>query len=48
MTRRLPKETVDGKMIDVPVIDRARQLLKREATVTAREAKMREHASNAS
>jgi citrate lyase subunit beta / citryl-CoA lyase len=40
--------TVDGKMIDVPVVDRARLLLEREAAITAREAKMREHASNIS
>jgi citrate lyase subunit beta / citryl-CoA lyase len=40
--------TVDGKMIDVPVVDRARLLLEREAAITARETKMREHASNIS
>jgi citrate lyase subunit beta/citryl-CoA lyase len=40
--------TVDGKMIDVPVVERARLLLKREAAITAREAKMQEHASNIS
>jgi citrate lyase subunit beta/citryl-CoA lyase len=33
--------TVDGKMIDVPVVERARLLLKREAAIAAREAKMR-------
>src|SRR5437667_2114700 len=33
--------TVDGKMIDVPVVERARLLLEREAAITAREAKMR-------
>jgi citrate lyase subunit beta / citryl-CoA lyase len=33
--------TVDGKMIDVPVVERARLLLEREAVITAREAKMR-------
>jgi citrate lyase subunit beta / citryl-CoA lyase len=33
--------TVDGKMIDVPVVERARLLLEREAAIAAREAKMR-------
>jgi citrate lyase subunit beta/citryl-CoA lyase len=32
--------TVDGKMIDVPVVERARLLLEREAAIAAREAKM--------
>jgi citrate lyase subunit beta/citryl-CoA lyase len=40
--------TVDGKMLDVPVVERARLLLEREAAITARETKMREHASNIS
>jgi citrate lyase subunit beta / citryl-CoA lyase len=40
--------TVDGKMIDVPVVERARLLLEREAAITARKAKMREHAANPS
>ena len=40
--------TVDGKMIDVPVVERARLLLEREAAIIAREAKMREHAANPS
>ena len=40
--------TVDGKMIDVPVVERARLLLEREAAILAREAKMREHAANPS
>src|ERR1051325_10904216 len=31
--------TVDGKMIDVPVVERAKLLLQREAAVAAREAK---------
>ena len=31
--------TVDGKMIDVPIVERAKQLLAREATITARETK---------
>lgn len=31
--------TVDGKMIDVPVVERAKQLLKREAAIAAREAR---------
>jgi citrate lyase subunit beta / citryl-CoA lyase len=31
--------TVDGKMIDVPVVDRAKLLLQREAAIAAREAK---------
>jgi citrate lyase subunit beta/citryl-CoA lyase len=33
--------TVDGKMIDVPIVERARLLLDREAAIAAREAKMR-------
>src|SRR5215470_13210764 len=33
--------TVDGKMIDVSVVERARLLLDREAVIAAREAKMR-------
>ncbi|HYZ42348.1 MAG TPA: HpcH/HpaI aldolase/citrate lyase family protein, partial [Stellaceae bacterium] len=32
--------TVDGKMIDVPVVERARLLLEREAAIAGREAKM--------
>jgi hypothetical protein len=32
----------------VPVVDRARLLLEREAAITAREAKMREHSNNIS
>ena len=40
--------TVDGKMIDVPVVERARLLLEREAAITSREAKMREAAAAAS
>jgi citrate lyase subunit beta/citryl-CoA lyase len=30
--------TVDGKMIDVPVVERARLLIEREAATAAREA----------
>jgi citrate lyase beta subunit len=30
--------TVDGKMIDVPVVERARSLIEREAAIAAREA----------
>jgi len=33
--------TVDGKMIDVPVVERAKLLLEREAEIAAREAKKR-------
>jgi citrate lyase subunit beta/citryl-CoA lyase len=33
--------TVDGKMIDVPVVERARLLLEREAAIAAREEKKR-------
>jgi len=33
--------TVDGKMIDVPVVERAKLLLEREAAIAAREAKKR-------
>jgi citrate lyase subunit beta/citryl-CoA lyase len=34
--------TVDGKMIDVPVVERARLLVEREEAIAAREAKMRQ------
>ena len=34
--------TVDGKMIDVPVVERAKLLLEREAAIAAREARTRE------
>jgi citrate lyase subunit beta/citryl-CoA lyase len=34
--------TVDGKMIDVPVVERACLLLERETAIAAREARMRE------
>jgi citrate lyase subunit beta / citryl-CoA lyase len=37
--------TVDGKMIDVPIVERARLLLERETAIAAREAKMRETAA---
>jgi len=30
---------VDGKMIDVPIVERARQLLEREAAIAEREAR---------
>jgi citrate lyase subunit beta / citryl-CoA lyase len=33
--------TVDCKMIDVPVVERARLLVEREEAIAAREAKMR-------
>jgi citrate lyase subunit beta/citryl-CoA lyase len=33
--------TVDGKMIDVPVVERAKLLLEREAAIAVREAKKR-------
>jgi citrate lyase subunit beta / citryl-CoA lyase len=33
--------TVDGKMIDAPVVERARLLVEREAAIAAREARMR-------
>jgi citrate lyase subunit beta/citryl-CoA lyase len=36
--------TVDGKMIDVPIVERARLLLEREETIAAREARMRKTA----
>ena len=32
--------TVDGKMIDVPVVERARLLVERETAIAAREARM--------
>src|SRR3954465_15620473 len=37
--------TVDGKMIDVPIVERARLLLHRETVIAAREARMRETAA---
>jgi citrate lyase subunit beta/citryl-CoA lyase len=37
--------TVDGRMIDVPVVDRARLLLEREAAIAARMARMQGLAS---
>ena len=40
--------TVDGRMIDEPVVERARLLVEREAAIAAREAKMREIATAAS
>jgi citrate lyase subunit beta / citryl-CoA lyase len=40
--------TVDGKMIDVPIVERARLLLEREAAIAAREVKMRQIAAGAS
>jgi citrate lyase subunit beta/citryl-CoA lyase len=40
--------TVDGRMIDVPIVERARLLLAREAAIAAREAKMRAIAGAAS
>jgi hypothetical protein len=40
--------TVDGRMIDVPIVDRARRLIEREAVIAAREAKMRAIATSAS
>jgi citrate lyase subunit beta/citryl-CoA lyase len=38
--------TVDGKMIDVPVVERARLLVEREAAIAAREARMQAMAAN--
>jgi citrate lyase subunit beta / citryl-CoA lyase len=35
--------TVDGKMIDVPVVGRARLVTEREEAIAAREVRMREH-----
>jgi citrate lyase subunit beta / citryl-CoA lyase len=40
--------TVDGKMIDMPVVERARLLIEREEAIAARETKMTEIASRAS
>jgi citrate lyase subunit beta / citryl-CoA lyase len=40
--------TVDGKMIDVPVVERARLVIEREAAIAVRESKMREIAAAAS
>ncbi|HXC29437.1 MAG TPA: CoA ester lyase [Stellaceae bacterium] len=37
--------TVDGKMIDVPIVERARLLVEREDAIAAREARMREMAA---
>jgi citrate lyase subunit beta/citryl-CoA lyase len=39
--------TVDGRMIDVPIVERARLLLDREAAIAAREEKMRALAGGA-
>ncbi|HZU91353.1 MAG TPA: CoA ester lyase [Stellaceae bacterium] len=39
--------TVDGKMIDVPIVERARLLLEREAAIAAREEKQRALAGEA-
>jgi citrate lyase subunit beta/citryl-CoA lyase len=39
---------VDDRMIDVPIVDRARRLIEREAVIAAREAKMRATATAAS
>ncbi|MBV9861495.1 MAG: CoA ester lyase [Alphaproteobacteria bacterium] len=39
--------TVDGKMIDVPIVERARLLLEREDAITAREARTRGMAARA-
>ena len=39
--------TVDGKMIDVPVVERARLLLEREGAIAGREAKVRAIAAGA-
>ena len=39
--------TVDGKMIDVPVVERARLLVEREEAIAAREARMKAMASAA-
>src|SRR5215470_15085995 len=36
--------TVDGKMIDVPIVERARLLVAREEAIAAREARMKEMA----
>jgi|HubBroStandDraft_6_1064221.scaffolds.fasta_scaffold20601_6 citrate lyase beta subunit len=33
--------TVDGKMIDVPVVERARRLVEREEAIAAHEARMK-------
>jgi citrate lyase subunit beta/citryl-CoA lyase len=40
--------TVDGRMIDVPIVERARLLVAREAAIAVREARMREIATAAS
>jgi citrate lyase subunit beta/citryl-CoA lyase len=37
--------TVDGKMIDVPVVERARLLVEREEAIAAREERVREAAT---
>ena len=41
LARGVGAVTVDGKMIDVPVVERARLLVEREAAIAAREARMR-------
>jgi citrate lyase subunit beta/citryl-CoA lyase len=40
--------TVDGRMIDLPVVERARLLLAREAAIAWREARLRAIATAAS
>ena len=40
LARGIGAVTVDGKMIDVPVVERARRLVEREAAIAAREARM--------
>jgi len=47
LAERVGAVTVDGRMIDVPVVERARLLLEREAAIAAREAKMRALAAGA-
>jgi citrate lyase subunit beta/citryl-CoA lyase len=39
--------TIDGKMIDVPVVERARLLLEREDAIAAREARRRANPASA-
>jgi citrate lyase beta subunit len=44
---RVGAVTVDGRMIDVPIVDRAKTLLERGAAIAAREAKKSQAAATA-
>jgi citrate lyase subunit beta/citryl-CoA lyase len=48
LAERIGAVTVDGKMIDVPIVERARLLLERETAIATREGRIREIATAAS